>query len=87
MLKAQGFDNVTQIKYDVPLNSWVPDPKLKRLGEMTLRTMHIALRPFTMSTIGSGLGYSTEQVDEMLLNVVKDTANPDLHAYISMSVY
>lgn len=84
MLQALGFENLVQLKYDVPLNPWIPDPHLKRVAEMTLKTMQIAIRPFTKSTMGAGLGISTERQEEIMAQVSKDVSNTDVHGYMSV---
>lgn len=84
MLQALGFENLVQLKYDVPLNPWIPDPHQKRVAEMTLRTMQIAIRPFTKSTMGTGLGLSAEKMEDIMLQVSKDVSNTDVHGYMSV---
>lgn len=84
MLQALGFENLVQLKYDVPLNPWIPDPRQKRVAEMTLKTMQIAIRPFTKSTMGMGLGISSERQEEIMAQVAKDVSNTDVHGYMSV---
>lgn len=84
MLRALGFENLVQFKYDVPLNPWIPDPRQKRVAEMTLKTMQIAIRPFTKSNMGMGLGYSADKLEEIMAQVSKDVSNPDVHGYMSV---
>lgn len=84
MLQALGFENLVQLKYDVPLNPWIPDPRQKRIAEMTLKTMQIAIRPFTKSNMGIGLGYSADKLEEIMAQVSKDVSNTDVHGYMSV---
>lgn len=84
MLRALGFDNLVQLKYDVPLNPWIPDPRQKRIAEMTLRTMQIAMRPFTRNTMGTGLGVGTDRMEDIIARVDKDVVNTDVHGYMSV---
>ncbi|KAJ4422908.1 hypothetical protein N0V82_002435 [Gnomoniopsis sp. IMI 355080] len=82
MLEEVGFENVVQIRHDVPLNQWVPDPELKKLGDASYKNITLALQPFSTSTLGYGLGWTTEQIDVLLGKVRKDLENTDFHCYV-----
>lgn len=84
MLEEVGFEEVVQIRYDVPLNAWVPDPELKKLGGAAYSHIVFALRPISMSTIGSGLGWAAERVDALIGEVRKDLENTDFHCYVQV---
>lgn len=84
MLQALGFENLVQLKYDVPFNPWIPDPRQKRIAELTLRTIQIAMRPFTESTMGVGLRVSADEMENMLAQVSKDVTDTNVHGYISV---
>lgn len=82
MLEKIGFEDIAQIRHDVPLNQWVPDPELQKLSEASYKNIVIALRPFSTSTLGYGLGWATEQIDVLLEEVRKDLENTDFHCYV-----
>lgn len=82
MLEDLGFVDVVQLNFQVPLSQWVPDPELKKLGDMVQKVLvDNALRPISMGTLGAGLGWSTSRIDALLVDVVKDLANQDFHVY------
>lgn len=83
-LERIGFTNVVQIQYQAPLNSWIPDPHMKKLGELHQQVIFQLLRPFSIATISAGLGYTTKEVDELLNNVRRDMLNTDLHCWTPM---
>lgn len=82
MLEDLGFVEVVQFKIHVPFNQWVPDPELRKLADMTQKTMvSNALRPISMATLGAGLGWSPSRIDALLAELYKDLANLDFHVY------
>lgn len=86
ILEEVGFEEVVQIRHDVPLNPWVPDPELRKLGEASHENIVLALQPFSVSTLGYGLGWTTERIDTFLGDVRKELDNTDFHCYVSVSV-
>lgn len=84
ILEEIGFSNVVQIQYQTPLNPWIPDPQMKRLGELSQKVLLQVLRPFSIATIAAGLGYTIEEVDKLLIDVRRDFVNTDLHCWTPM---
>lgn len=86
MLEKVGFEEIVQIRHDVPLNPWVPDPELRKLGEASHKNIVLALQPFSISTLGYGLGWTTERIETLLADVRKELDNTDFHCYVPVLV-
>lgn len=84
LLKRIGFHHIVQIEYEAPLNQWVPDPEMKRLGDLGSKLMLQSLLPLTRSTVGAGLGYGAQEIDILLEGVRRDVLDTRVQVYMSV---
>lgn len=82
MLAEAGFEEIVQMRHDIPLNQWVPDPEMKKLGEASYKNIVVTLEPLSMTILGHGLGWTSEQIDILLKEVRKDFENTDFHCFV-----
>ncbi|KAK4041210.1 Phosphoethanolamine N-methyltransferase [Parachaetomium inaequale] len=79
-----GFQNVVQVEYKWPVNTWPKDPKHKEIGAWAhLNTMD-ALQALSYMSFTNGLGWSTVEVEALLVDVRKELKNRNIHAYWPM---
>ncbi|KAL7273999.1 hypothetical protein RUND412_003115 [Rhizina undulata] len=87
LLKEAGFVDVQEVVYKLPLNPWPSDPYLKdcarwyNLG-LTEGLEGLCLGPFTRV-----IGWSAEDVRNMLIPVLKDISNKHLHVISNVHVW
>lgn len=84
LLERIGFQHIVQIEYEVPMNTWVPDPEMKRLGDVASRFLLQYIVPLTRSTVGVGLGWDTQQIETLIEDLRRDLLNTNVKTYLSM---
>ncbi|KAL2127829.1 hypothetical protein VTI74DRAFT_10109 [Chaetomium olivicolor] len=81
-----GFQNVRQVEFKWPSNTWPKDKKWKEVGAWANMNMMEALQGMTTMLFTSVLGWSPADVELLLVDVRKDFKNRDYHAYWPMYV-
>ncbi|KAL2126802.1 hypothetical protein VTI74DRAFT_214 [Chaetomium olivicolor] len=76
-----GFQNVNQIEYKWPTNTWPKDAKHKEIGSWNHVNIMSALNALTMLSFTQALGWSTVEVEVFLVDVRNDLKNKNIHAY------
>lgn len=79
-----GYQNVTQVEYKWPMNSWPKDKKYKQLGAWVCENMNQALQALSLMAFTHGLGWSAAETELLLMEVRKDFKNRSMHAYWPM---
>ncbi|KAK4234771.1 Phosphoethanolamine N-methyltransferase [Achaetomium macrosporum] len=79
-----GYQNVVQVEYKWPTNTWPKDKKHKEIGAWNLTNMTAALQALSLMIFTTVLGWSVEEVELLLVDVRKDLKNRDIHAYWPM---
>lgn len=79
-----GFENVRELKYKIPINTWPKDRFMKRLGEWNLINMIEGLEGYTMRLFTTVGGMSVGEVELLLMEVRKDLHNKKIHSYWPM---
>jgi hypothetical protein len=81
MMKAAGFEGVTEKTYKWPTNRWPKDQKYKELGMWALTVTDSSLEGLTLALFTRGLGWTREETIFFCAKVRKDLRNPNIHAY------
>ncbi|KAL2133618.1 hypothetical protein VTI74DRAFT_2020 [Chaetomium olivicolor] len=76
-----GFQNVHEVKYKWPLNTWPKDKKHKELGAWSLMNFQDALSALSLMMFTNVLGWSREETELLLMEVRKDMKNTAYHGY------
>ena len=79
-----GFVDVVEVLYKWPLNPWPKGEKEKESGAWTLTNWQDGIQGFTMRLFTRGLGWTPQEVEDALIDIRKDLANRDIHAYMPM---
>lgn len=79
-----GFQNVVQLVFKWPQNSWPKDPKMKELGRWNMVNTLEGLHGFSARLLTRELGMTIDEVEILLMEVRKDVRNKNIHAYWPM---
>lgn len=78
-----GFVDIEEKILPWPINTWPKDTYLKLLGLWFQFDLLEGLNS-TTALLTRGLGWSTEEVESLLVDVRKDIENRRVHAYVPM---
>jgi hypothetical protein len=84
LMRDAGFDGVTETIHKWPQNSWAKDPKHKEIGLWTTMNMLEGLQGWSMRPFTQGLGWSTEELEVLLIGVRREIKDRSVHAYWPM---
>ncbi|KAI2633198.1 S-adenosyl-L-methionine-dependent methyltransferase [Hypomontagnella submonticulosa] len=88
MLEATGFQNIVELKYAVPTNTWPPGRQSQRIGAMQKSNTLQVIDVYSLGVFTQGLGWSKDALDRLLAEVRKDIENTRIHSYSTlMTVY
>ncbi|KAK4156297.1 Phosphoethanolamine N-methyltransferase [Chaetomidium leptoderma] len=76
-----GFQDVVQVTYKWPINTWPLDARHKEIGTWTSLNINSGLQGVTLMLFTSILGWTTDEVETFLVGVRKDLKNRNIHAY------
>ncbi|KAK1704110.1 methyltransferase domain-containing protein [Colletotrichum lupini] len=83
-----GFHNVEQKRFAVPASPWAKGRNQKILGAMQMTNNLEGVQGITMKIFCQVLGWTREDAEMLLMDVRKDMADKNIHAYITtMSVW
>ncbi|KAL2151628.1 hypothetical protein VTH82DRAFT_6726 [Thermothelomyces myriococcoides] len=83
MLDA-GFVRVSEMVYKWPTNPWPRDRKYKLIGHYSDQNLSTNLYGISARLFTRGLGWTTQELEEFLVDVKKDLSNRSYHAYWTM---
>ncbi|KAK3493031.1 S-adenosyl-L-methionine-dependent methyltransferase [Neurospora hispaniola] len=66
LMKEQGFTEVVHKSYKVPIGAWAKDGKLKQVGLLNWHYIDHSLDGFAVYPMGQVLGWSREEVSELV---------------------
>lgn len=66
LMKEQGFTEVVHKSYRVPIGAWAKDRKLKQVGLLNWHYIDQSLDGFAVYPMGQVLGWSREEVSELV---------------------
>ena len=79
-----GFENVTEIIYKWPSNTWPKDRKYKELGMWSLADLGEGLEGMVLALLTRVLGWSLDEVTVLIAKARADLSNRRIHAYWPM---
>jgi hypothetical protein len=79
-----GFENVVEIVYKWPTNTWPKALKFKELGAWSLENFDSGLEGMIGALFTRVLGWTHDEVHIFLVDVRKDLRNKHIHAYWPM---
>ncbi|CRK14652.1 hypothetical protein BN1723_010432 [Verticillium longisporum] len=80
-LEAQGFQNVQQVVFKWPQNTWPKDPKYKELGMWNLENITSGLHGLSAAVYTRVLGWSHEEMEVLLAKVRRELKDTRIHSY------
>ncbi|BCS18375.1 class I SAM-dependent methyltransferase [Aspergillus puulaauensis] len=86
LLTQTGFQNVVEVKYKWPQNSWPKDKELKKIGQWNMVNTLDGLHGFSARLCTQVLGMSAAELELLLAQSRKDITNPKVHSYWSIVV-
>ncbi|KAK2036845.1 methyltransferase domain-containing protein [Colletotrichum somersetense] len=87
-MTGAGFQNVQERRFAVPSSPWARGKHQKILGAMQMTNNLEGVQGITMKIFTQVLGWSQEAVELFLVEVRKDMADKNIHAYITiMSIW
>lgn len=82
--EQNGFVDVHEEVYKVPMSPWPRDPKWKMLGKFHQESMLQGCGGISMAFFHRGLGWTQEEIEVYLVPVRKAFLNRQVHAYQKM---
>lgn len=80
-MEAQGFTNVTEKVYKMPLTPWTKDARLKVIGLWEQVNLLQNLEGMTMRLFSKGLDWSEEEITVFGALLRRDLHNLNYHCY------
>ncbi|KAI1472218.1 S-adenosyl-L-methionine-dependent methyltransferase [Daldinia caldariorum] len=88
LLEQTGFQNVVELKYAVPTNTWAPGRQYQRIGARQRTNTLEVIDIYSRSVLTQGLGWSDQAVDKLLAEARKDIDNTRIHSFSTlMTIY
>lgn len=83
-MESAGFVNVTLREYKMPIGPWPKDKRLRRAGSFNLLGMEEGLSGLSQRVFTHGLGWSTEEMEVLLMQVRRECRSRNIHSYFPM---
>ncbi|OTB12111.1 hypothetical protein K445DRAFT_25941 [Daldinia sp. EC12] len=88
LLEQTGFQNIVELKYAVPTNTWAPGKQYQRIGARQRANTLEVIDVYSRGVLTQGLGWSDQMVDKLLSEARKDIDNTRIHSFSTlMTVY
>lgn len=88
LLQRTGFQNIVELKYAVPTNTWPPGRQSQKIGALQRTNVLQVIEVFSFGVFSHGLGWSREALDKLLAEARKDIENTRIHSYSTlMTIY
>ncbi|KAL7621888.1 hypothetical protein AAE478_007388 [Parahypoxylon ruwenzoriense] len=84
LLEQAGFQNVVELKYAVPTNTWPPGRQSQKIGSLQRTNTLQVIDVYSLGVFTQGLGWSKEELDKLLVEVRKDIENTRIHSYSTL---
>jgi hypothetical protein len=84
IMQDKGCLHVTERRYPVPLNPWAPGKRLQKQGEMMAENVQTFLEGATMPVFTGALGWSHEQVQELLAALRREVEDTEVHGFLTL---
>jgi len=86
MLEEAGFEDVVEIQFKWPSNSWPREKKFKEIGRWTFACLDGGLEGLSLAFFTHGLGWTKEETLVFCSQVRSDLRNPRIHCYFGVYV-
>jgi hypothetical protein len=80
-LRDEGFTDVVEKTFKLPINPWPRDERMKLIATMEMDNMLYGMHGMVSRLFGKGLGFSDEETQAMLVDCRKDVKNQNYHMY------
>ncbi|KAK2041972.1 methyltransferase [Colletotrichum somersetense] len=88
VMRGVGFEDIHVKRFKWPTNTWPKDRKYKELGMWNHENISPSWEGFLMAPLTRGLNWTREEVLVLAMEMRKDAANRNIHAYYEMwSIY
>lgn len=84
MMSAAGFEDVTEVRKQFPLNPWPKDPEGKRLGELGKKVFATDMEMMSLALMPRYLGLAEDEVKARVVGVKRDIMDEEVHAYMPL---
>ncbi|KAH9205489.1 S-adenosyl-L-methionine-dependent methyltransferase [Leptodontidium sp. 2 PMI_412] len=81
MMEEVGFVDVKEVKIEWPIGTWAKSSYHKRIGAWYQRDLKMATEGIMMGLFTRMLGWKKEEVDELLVKVLADMDDKNIHSY------
>ncbi|KAK7435033.1 methyltransferase domain-containing protein [Colletotrichum acutatum] len=81
VMKDIGFVDVSIKKVKWPTNTWPKEQHYKLLGEWAHENCMSGIEGWTMAPLTRGLGWSKQEVEVFLIELLKEFKDRSIHAY------
>jgi len=86
-MREAGFVNIVEKKYTWAIGPWITGRQRKVQASLWMQNFLDGIQGWSTVIIGRGMGWSPEQVQELLVGVRGDVGNwREVHAYVEMYV-
>lgn len=80
-MREAGFEDVTEHRVFVAVNTWPRGEKNKLLGAISLQNLSEGIASLSTAVFARVLGWSKERIEVFLAGVRNDLKNKKIHAY------
>lgn len=80
-LRQQGFVNVVEKAYKIPLGPWPTDEIGKTVGEFHEVNLTVGATAFGLRVFQTAFGWSKERTEMQMASLMKDVRNRAFHTY------
>ena len=84
LLEAAGFEDVVEMPFKWPTNTWPRDPRYKTLGKWCMYNMEQLLEPALLAPATRILGWTPEEAIALADKAKKVLRDTSVHAYWPM---
>ncbi|KAK9769831.1 hypothetical protein SCAR479_13484 [Seiridium cardinale] len=84
IMQDRGCLNVQERRHPVPLNPWPPGQRLQKQGQMMAENVQAFLEGATMPVFTGALGWTHDQVQELLAALRKEVVDTEVHGFLTL---
>ena len=84
--EQQGFVDVQEMVFKLPINGWPKDPYIKYIGSLNETHLRDGVQAFSLAAFNRGLNWTKDEIEVYLVNVRKSISDRSVHAYHKMYV-
>ncbi|KAK0664980.1 Secondary metabolism regulator laeA [Lasiodiplodia hormozganensis] len=87
LLEKHGFESIGETHTKFPLGPWAKGDKEKTMGILFQKDIAGNLQGLSVKVLTNGLGWSEEEVEELVRKAKSDLYNPQIHSYFPIDVF